>query len=217
MQYDKRNKKNNDNNGLLIGLGLLGITAIGAMVWTRSSSSTTGASSGSSPNSTSEASSGTSSTATAEPSSTSGTTSGSSSKSGSKSGSTSPAKSLFEVAAALRSELLTVTGCSVAWRLGEASRTALLTHQNDFFLPAIADARAKGLSTTDEITSHLASVLVPGCQWPPKTIADIDIQAAINGELGMVQTQVWTIAQALGSVQLYLAIRQAVVSLRNRG
>lgn len=119
---------------------------------------------------------------------------------------------LSEVAAKLRAELVTLDGCSVAWKVGEASRTVLLAHQSDFFIPAIADARSKGLTSTDEITSHVAGLLVPGCPWPPTIIQDLDIEAAVAGQLPFVQNQMWTIAQALGSVQLYLTIRSSVAT-----
>lgn len=140
--------------------------------------------------------------------------SSSSSASGSSGSPANSTPSPAEIGAKLRAELLTVTDCSVAWKLGEASRTGLLAHYTDFFVPAIAEARSKGLLTTDEITGYVASLLVPGCPWPPQTIQDFDIDAAVAGQLGMIQTQMWTIAQALGSVQLYLAVRQVVAGLR---
>jgi hypothetical protein len=120
--------------------------------------------------------------------------------------------SLVEVAATLRRELLTLEGCAVTWKLGEASRTALIAHQADFFVPAIADARAKGMGTVDEITAHVAGLLVPGCPWPPPIIQNFDLEAAVAGELPMIQEQMWTIAQAMGAVQLYLTIRSVVAS-----
>lgn len=139
---------------------------------------------------------------------------GSSSSSSSSSSGANGAKAptLAEVASTLRTELLTLDGCSVAWKLGEASRSALLVHQADFFTPAIADARAKGLTTVDEITSHVAGLLVPGCPWPPPIIEDFDIQAAVSGQLSALKQQMWNIAQTAGSVQLYLTIRSAVAS-----
>ena len=127
-------------------------------------------------------------------------------------------KSLLEVAAAIREETLILNGCTVSWRVGEASRTALLGHRDDFFVPAIADARAKGASTVDEITSHLAALLVPGCAWPPAVLHDFDLDDAVAGNLTFVQKQAWTIAQSMGSVRLYLTIRQvvAVLATQNR-
>lgn len=125
---------------------------------------------------------------------------------------------LHQVATAIRAETLIVDGCVVSWKLGEASRTALLGHRDDFFLPAIADARAKGAATVDEITSHLAALLVPGCAWPPTVLASFNLDEAVAGQLTFVQKQAWTIAQTVGSVRLYLTIRQvvAVLATQNR-
>lgn len=130
------------------------------------------------------------------------------------SGSKAPVKSLGELAAELRVQLLTVNGCAVSWRLGEASRTALRSHVDDFFKPAIADASSRSLSSIDEVTAHVAGLLVPGCPWPPTLIDDFDIEAAVAGKLPLIQSQMWTIAQSTGSVQLYLEIRQVVAALR---
>lgn len=126
-------------------------------------------------------------------------------------------KSLGELAAKLRVETLVVEGCNISWKLGEPSRTALLSHHSDFFVPAVEDARAKGFSTVDEITAHVAGLLVPGCPWPPPALQHFDIEAALAGELGFVQRQAWNISQALGSVKLYLTIRQVVATLANQG
>jgi hypothetical protein len=125
---------------------------------------------------------------------------------------------LQEVAKAIREETLIVDGCVVSWKLGEASRTALLSHRDDFFVPAIADARTKRATTVDEITSHLAGLLVPGCPWPPTILQNFNLEDAVAGKLTLFQKQAWTIAQSLGSVRLYLTIRQvvAVLATQNR-
>ncbi|HLT38267.1 MAG TPA: hypothetical protein VK034_18405 [Enhygromyxa sp.] len=137
----------------------------------------------------------------------------SSSSSGSSKGAIS-GKSLPEVALAIREETLIVNGCTVSWRVGEASRTELLAHRDDFFVPAIADARAKGSTTVDEITAHLAALLVPGCAWPPTVLNDFqNLDDAVAGKLTFVEKQAWTIAQSMGSVRLYLTIRQVVAVL----
>lgn len=120
---------------------------------------------------------------------------------------------LHQVATAIREETLIVDGCVVSWKLGEASRTALLAHRDDFFVPAIADARAKGSTTVDEITAHLAALLVPGCAWPPTVLENFNLDDAVAGKLTFIQKQAWTIAQSAGSVRLYLTIRQVVAAL----
>lgn len=125
---------------------------------------------------------------------------------------------LPEVAGAIRQETLIVDGCTVSWRVGEASRTELLRHRDDFFVPAIADARAKGAVTVDEITAHLAGLLVPGCAWPPTVLQEFNLDDAVNGRLNVFQKQAWTIAQSSGAVRLYLTLRQvvAVLATQNR-
>ncbi len=141
---------------------------------------------------------------------------------GSSSGSNSSAgaigMTLPEVAGAIRQETLIVDGCTVSWRVGEASRTELLRHRDDFFVPAIADARAKGAVTVDEITAHLAGLLVPGCAWPPTILQEFNLDDAVNGRLSLFQKQAWTVAQSSGTVRLYLTIRQvvAVLATQNR-
>lgn len=140
------------------------------------------------------------------------------SKASSSSSNAAIGTTLHQVATAIREETLIVDGCVVSWKLGEASRTALLAHRDDFFVPAIADARAKGATTVDEITSHLAALLVPGCAWPPTVLENFNLDEAIAGKLTFVQKQAWTIAQSVGSVRLYLTIRQvvAVLATQNR-
>ena len=142
----------------------------------------------------------------------------SSSGSGSSSSSAAIGKTLPEVATAIRQETLTVNGCTVSWRVGEASRTELLRHRDDFFVPAVADARAKGAVSVDEITAHVTALLVPGCAWPPTVLQDFNLDDAINGRLNAFQNQAWTIAQSSGAVRLYLTVRQvvAVLATHNR-
>lgn len=123
------------------------------------------------------------------------------------------APSLTELAVALRNEVLIVDGCTVSWRVGEASRTTLLGHRDDFLVPAIADARTRGANTVDEITAHVCALLVPGCAWPPPVLANFDLDKALADELTFVQKQAWTLAQTAGAVKLYLTVRQAVGTL----
>jgi hypothetical protein len=124
---------------------------------------------------------------------------------------------LAENATTLRHEVLIVDGCTVSWRVGEASRTTLLGHRDDFLVPAIADAQSRGATTVDEITARVAALLVPSCAWPPPILENFDLDAAIGDEMTFLQKQAWTIAQTSGAVQLYLTLRMVVATLVGQG
>jgi len=126
-------------------------------------------------------------------------------------------KSLADLAASLRSEYLKIDGCTVGWKLGDASRTGLVSHYVDFLAPAISDAQVKGAASIDEITTHVASILVPGCPWPPPSLQLIDLDAALAGNLGFVDRQKWAMILAVGGVQVYLALRQVVSTVIAQG
>jgi hypothetical protein len=130
-------------------------------------------------------------------------------------GSEGESATLAETAASIREEVLTVKGCAVSWKSGEASRTTLLSHINDFFVPALADARDKGATTVDEITAHIASLLVAGCPWPPTVLESFNIDDALAGKLSGLAQQAWTVAESQKVVQFYLTIRQVVTGLAN--
>ena len=122
-------------------------------------------------------------------------------------------ESLAELAAQLRVAHLKIEGCSVSWKSGDTSRMAVLSQREELFVSGILDGRAKGLLSLDELTSHVAGLLVPGCPWPPQVLEPFDLDAALAGELNALETQAWSVVQAFGVVRVYLDLRQVVGDL----
>ena len=121
---------------------------------------------------------------------------------------------LEETAATLRAQYLEVVdGCTINWK-APGSQVGLESHVTDFFSPAFARAINGGALTVDAITIAITQLLVPGCPQPPSPLAELDsIDAALLGELGTVQQQMFELGRAYAAVQLYLAVRAIVSTL----
>lgn len=121
--------------------------------------------------------------------------------------------SLEQVASQLRAQYLSISGCAVSWKSGDASRSGLQSHVQDFFAPALARARESGATSLDGATAWVAQFLVPGCDQPPGPLKGIAIDAALAGHLPMGVQQVFDAAQVQPSVQFFLAIRAVLSAL----
>ena len=121
-------------------------------------------------------------------------------------------KSPAQVAAELRVEHLKIEGCAISW-VSDAGRQIVLSKRDELFVPAIIDGRSKGLLSLDELTSHVASMLVPGCEWPPPVLAPFHLDDALAGKLTPLLEAAWGVTQAMGVVRVYLDLRQVVADL----
>lgn len=126
-------------------------------------------------------------------------------------GSTDPTLSFEERTRALARETVDVQACNVVWK-SAAARTRFLS-QAAYWREAVDACLSSSLSAPDQCAAKIASMMVPGCPWPPAALEGINIDDALAGSLSLADSARWSIARGMATVDFYLSIRATVIPL----